>query len=352
MRFSHAAAAFLAATIAVQARAEGTTTFSGKVFADYTFKQNRNEGTNTTAPDAGTALDLKRFYFTVDHSFDQTWGARFRTDVGDLSKHLDVYAKNAYLEAKVAPELVVRAGAADLPWVPFVEDLYGYRYVENVLVDRVKFGTSADWGLHAGGKIAGIAGYAISVVNGRGYGDPTRSQAPTGEARINASPVKGLTLAVGGLYGKLGQQVVGTSTPHTASRLTALVAYAAGPVRVGVDGFWAYNDSTSIVLGKSPTDHAAGGSAWASVAVASQVAVFSRYDHVEPNRDTNPDLKDDYFNAGLEYRPVKPVSLAVVYKRDVVKGGTLGTSNGTIGSAVKGERGTYDEAGVFAQYAF
>ena len=35
-----------------------------------------------------------------------------------------------------------------------MEGVYGYRYVENTLVDRIKFGNSADWGVH----VLGIPG--------------------------------------------------------------------------------------------------------------------------------------------------------------------------------------------------
>ena len=59
--------------------------------------------------------------------------------------------------------------------MPFVEGLYGYRYVENVMIDRTKFGTSADWGVHVLGSIpmGGLTvSYAGSVVNGNGYKKP------------------------------------------------------------------------------------------------------------------------------------------------------------------------------------
>ena len=351
MKQFRTAAAVLALATAFAARAESTTTFSGKVFTDYTFRQNIDEGTHVTR-DAGTELDVKRFYFTVDSAFDDVWGARFRTDIGDLSKHFDVYVKNAYLEAKVAPELVVRAGAADLPWVPFVEDLYGFRYVENTLADRTKFANSADWGLHASGKVVdGVVRYAVSVVNGRGYADPTRSQAPTVEGRLGIA-AGGLTVAVGGLSGKLGQNVVGAAVPNTASRANAVIAWVGNGLRAGVEGFYARDYSAAIVTGKAPQDKAVGGSGWLSYEILPVVSVFGRYDFVEPARDTVSALKDRYLNAGVQFKPAKPVDLALVYKHEQVSSGTLSTSNGTIGSTVAGKNGKYDEAGVFAQYSF
>ncbi len=355
MRLDHAlAAAFsLAATTALAA--EPATKISGKAYANYTYRENRDGGTDRAADSKnGSSLDLKRFYLGVDHAFDERWAARIRTDVGnEVNGKYDVFVKHAFIEAKVAPALVLRAGAADMPWVPLVEDLYGFRYVENVLIDRVKLGTSADWGVHASGKLAGgLASYAVSAVNGRGYGDPTRTQAPTVEGRLSVNPMKQLTLAVGAQAGKLGQNVVNTSTPNTATRYDAVIAFVGGPVRIGVTGFLAEDYEKKIVLDEAPGDEALGGSAWASYALAAPVTLFGRLDYVQPHRDTASDVEDYYWNAGVQYKPVKAVDLALVYKGEQVKNGTLSTSNGTIGSAVAGEKGSYREVGVFAQYTF
>lgn len=358
-RTTFAVAALLALCAAPVARAEEgstpTTVISGKAFADLSYRENVDKGTDRAADKGnGTSLDLKRFYLGVDHAFDEVWGARIRTDVGNLvNGKLDVFVKHAFVEARVAPELTLRAGAADLPWVPFVEDLYGFRYVENVLIDRTKFGTSADWGVHAGGKLGGgVASYAVSAVNGRGYGDPTRTQAPTVEGRVSVAPVKGLTFGVGGQAGKLGQNVVGTATPRTATRIDAVVAWVSSEVRVGATGFVAKNYAKGIVTGTDPEDKAAGASAWASFAILPRLTLFGRGDYVQPKRDTRSSLKDLYLNAGLQVKPAKAVDLALVHKYEQVKDGTFAVSNGTIGSAVPGEKGTYNELGLFAQYSF
>jgi hypothetical protein len=78
---------------------------------------------------------------------------------------------------------------------------------------------------------------------------------------------------------------------------------------------------------------------------------------VKPNKLTNDNLKDHYFNVGLQWEPVKIVDLALVYKREAVDNGTIGTQNGTIGGAnptgtLVGGRGTYDEVGLFGQLRF
>lgn len=350
--FTIAAAAALAGP-AGAALADGpTTTISGKAFADFSYRENSDDGTHV-ARDAGTGFDLKRFYATLDHSFNEVLGARFRTDVGDQNGKYDVFVKNAYIEARLAPELVLRAGSADLPWIPMAEELYGFRYVENELVDRVKYGTSADWGLHALGKVSdGLLSYTLSVVNGRGYSNPSRSQAPTAEARLGVSPVKGLTVAVGGLVGKLGQNVIGVAVPRTATRLDALVAWAADDLRAGVEGFWAKNYAAAIIKGTAPEDKAVGVSGWLSWRFVPALTAFGRVDWVQPSKDVNSDLEDLYLDVGLQWEPVKPLDLALVFKREKVDSGTLGTANGTVGSTVAAASGKYLEVGVFAQYAF
>lgn len=352
MRLTRAAAALVVLAGAFAARAEAPVV-SGKAYFDYTYRDNVDDGTKLARPDTGTALDLKRFYLGVDQKFDDVWSARFRTDVGNLTNgKVDVFVKHAFVQANVAPALTLRAGAADLPWVPYLEDLYGYRYIENVLVDRIKLGTSADWGLHASGA-AGAVSYAVSAVNGRGYGDYTRTQAPTVEARVGVVPVKGLTIAVAGQAGKLGANVVGgPPATRTATRFDAVIAWVADGLRLGVTGFLAKDYSKAIVTEAAPKDTAIGYSGWASYDFTDTVALFGRADWVQPKKDTAKDLKDLYLNVGLQYRPAKPVALAIVYKRDQVKSGSLATSNGTIGSATAGQDGTYNEVGIFGQYAF
>jgi hypothetical protein len=300
----------------------------------------------------GTGIDVKRFYLGVTHTFDDLWSANVTTDFNYVANdsQTQVYIKKAYLQAKLSDAFFARLGSADLPWVPFVEDIYGYRWVENVIVDRLKFGTSADWGVHAGGKaVDGMFSYAASVINGAGYKNPTRSNSMDFEARLAAMPVTGLTIAIGGYNGKLGKDVAGaTPTQHTADRYDALVAYVNGPLRVGAEWFEAknWNQVTTVA-----TDKADGYSVFASYNFTPMWGAFARGDWAKTSKNLNPSLKDDYFNVGIAAHPRKNVDVAFVYKHDETKGlGVVATSNGNIGAAAG--TGKYDEFGVWAQVAF
>jgi hypothetical protein len=320
------------------------------MFADLTHYALKNDGADSAAN--GTGIDVKRFYLGATHTFDDMWSVNATTDFNYVSNDSEtqLYIKKAYLQAKLSDAFIGRLGSADLPWIPMVEDIYGFRYVENVMIDRLKFGTSADWGLHGGGKLSdGMLNYAVSVVNGAGYKNTTRSKTMDIEARAGFMPIPGLTVAIGGYSGKLGKDIQGAAIPpqHTANRADALVAYVQGAWRVGAEYFQAkdWNQVTSTA-----SDKADGVSAWGSYNFSAQWGVFARSDSAKTSKDLNPDLKDQYFNVGIVSHPRKNIDIALVYKHEKVDGGgTVSTSNGTIGGLREGK---YDEAGIWTQVAF
>jgi hypothetical protein len=319
------------------------TSISGRMYYNLSNVDDKKDGSKITP--SGTGFDIKRFYVGIDHKFNDVFSANVTTDFNYVSadSETQVFIKKAYLQAKFSDALVVRAGSADLPWVPFVEDLYGYRYIENTLIDRTKFGTSADWGVHASGKFAdGIINYAVSVVDGAGYKAPLRSKGMDVEGRISAK-YDDFTVGVGGYEGKLGKSNEGVVTHHTAERFDAVAAYTPKKYRIGVEYFSAKNWNNVTTVG---TDSSNGYSVFGSYSFTDKVGVFGRYDWVKPNDDTNSALKDHYFNVGISYTPVKIIDIALVYKRDKADNGIISTSNGNIGGV---RSGAYDEVGLFGQ---
>jgi len=326
------------------------TKISGRMYYNLSYVENDRSG--TTQSNHGPGFDIKRFYVSIDHKFNDIFSADITTDFTYDSGvgATQLFIKKAYLDMNFDPAFDLRVGSTDLPWVPFVEGVYGLRYVENIMIDRTKFGTSADWGVHAKGKFAdGMLNYAFSVVNGAGYKNPDatgHSQTMDFEGRVNLD-VDNFILAVGGYVGKLGKDIHGTSTYHTAGRFDALAAYKTKQAVVGVEYFLA---SDWMNVASVTSDSAQGVSAFATYHFTPMWAVFGRYDYVEPNRDTNSNLSEDYFNLGVMYSPTKIVDFALAYKRDHAGDGSLGTSNGTIGGLDTMSSGTYDEVGIWGRF--
>lgn len=327
------------------------TSISGKAFLNFSSIHQLSDG--KTGGAGGAQADLKRFYLSVDHKFNDIFSADLTTDVrygsNGLSNDDVLYVKKAYLQAKLSPAFWVRLGAADLPWIPFVENVYGYRFVENTLIDRTKYGTSSDWGVHVGGDLAnGLISYQVSAIDGHGYKTLSRSSDTLDlEGRLSVQPLHKFVLAVGGYTGKLGKSVAGQpDTPHNATRFDALAAYTGKRARVGVEYFTAKNWNN---VSSATSDKSDGWSAFGSFNFTPKLALFGRYDWVDPNKRTDPDAKEHYYNIGVDYLIAKNIDVAAVYKRDRADDILLATSNGTIGGV---DYGTYDEFGIFTQLKF
>jgi hypothetical protein len=338
----------------------------------------------------GTGFNIKRFYFGVDHTFDKTFSANLTMDVANVVGRTanqnfnnlasvgdaqlvgrGFYIKKAYLQAKINPMLIIRAGSADAPWIPYVEGIYGYRHIENTISDRLGFGTSADWGVHVLGDFAdGLVSYQLSAVDGAGYRNVKVTKSVDFEGRVSFA-YKGVVGAVGGYVGKLGKDTQNLSTPHSASRLNALLGYKDKRFTVGGEYFytkdWSNNGLEFITANASGKTY--GWSIFGSAVVIPQVSVFARYDWAKPNyhlqnvSSVGVAHRDEYFNVGVQYSPAKIVDLALVYKHERVRGGALSTTNGVLGlssGSVSTDQGTifgpangsYDEVGLFGQFRF
>lgn len=290
------------------------------------------------------------------------------------------YIKNAFLQAKLNPALIVRVGAAALPWVPYVESQYGLRHIENTTVDRMGFGTTADWGVHVLGDLAGgLISYQVSVIDGGGYRNVKVTKSVDVEGRLSMQ-YKGLWAAVGGYTGKRAadtQVLTGAAFPttfRTAKRIDAAAGYKNGQFNIGGEYYYAKNwnnvavnpvNATTLVPLADSQDSAQGYSIFGNYNITPKWTVFGRYDWNQPNRLTDSALHDHYFNVGLQWEPVKIVDIALVYKRETASGGAVSTTNGVIGCATSATansfatsngacagNGTYDEVGIFGQLKF
>ncbi len=383
----------------------GSTTVGGQAFMDFGHTSNQQNGVDISP--TGTGFDIKRFYLVVDHKFDNVWSANLTTDaqyvadrttsvvssVGPPAKTstvttsagsggvTEVFIKKLYLQATLNDAFVVHAGAYTSPWAPFVESLYGYRFIEKTQTDRLGYANTADWGLNASGKLGdGLFTYSASVVNGGGFKNPSRSKYVDYEGRVGVTPVKWLTIGAGFYSGHLGQiNTANQDFPkNTASRLDLAVGVHAGGFRVGGEYFEAKNyksanpttgvyNVSAITSGSSTTaplsDKGEGYSLWSSFDFNAQWNVFGRFDQAKPSKDVVSGLKDTFYTLGVDVKPRKNVDLALVYKNEKVENGQISVSSadangsytlGGTGSSTNGltTDGKYDEIAVYAQFNF
>lgn len=329
----------LQADMVKQAQSESSTTISAKIFADFT-SITAKDSTGKKLVTSGVGTDVKRFYLGVDHKFNDIWSMNIKYDAGYSASPstgtVTPFIKTAYIQAKFADEAIVQIGSADEPWIPFVEDQYGMRYVENTLIDRLKFGNSPDWGVHFKGS-HDIISYNFAAVNGGGYKNPTRTKGVDFEGRISVEPTKGLVLAVGGYSGDLGKNTQTVPSTHTADRVDALVSYKFSKFKVGAEYYTENNwGQTAAVL----SDKSDGYGVFGQVYLDKQWSVFGRYDYAKVSKDIAPGRDDNYFNVGVQYAVMKGLDISLVYKHE------------KIDNAATGALAKYDEIGIFTQASF
>lgn len=348
-----AVAVFLGAGLGVAHAADllSGTTLGGKMYFDTSDISQKLDGKQTGSD--GYGFDVKRFYFSATHQFDQTWSINLTTDFHYSSSDgkSDIFVKKAYVQGDFAPLFVLRAGSADMPWIPYVEDLYGFRYVENTITDRFSLTNSADYGLHALGK-QGIFDYQVSLVSGGGYSHvDDRSERPDLALRVGLHPFDGFTLAGGFYDGKRGEETATAAGPtNTQTLYDAVAAYVNHGVRLGGEYYYEknpvkYSSSNLPALSTAPADAISnakdtsnGYSLWGSYQILEPVTVFARYDRARLSKDVDPSLKDSYFNVGAQYAVRKGIVVSLVYKNEKLK------------DAI--HEAKFDEIGIFSQIAF
>jgi hypothetical protein len=391
-------------TTALAADLGADTTIGGELFADFSHIQLQNEtgpgGAKVDTPPAGVGFDVKRFYLIVDHRFDDVWAMEFNSDAqfstaatttvstpgGGTASALtsqttsggatSLFIKKLYLEGDFDKAFNLHIGSYTSPWAPFVESVYGYRYIEKTSLDRLGFANTADWGINATGVFgANIVNYSVSVVDGAGFKNPTRTKDVDVEARVAVNPLDWLTLG-GGLYvGHLGQITASNENfpKNTASRADTLVGIHIAGIHIGAEWNQVKNFKTVNSLAGSQyansavvntatagpiSDKAISASAFASYEFNAHWQVFGRFDDTKLSAKVNPNLRDEYWHAGVVYKPIKPIDIALVVKDEKVEHGSTtigsGDANGsfTIGGSGSARYGWYQEYGVYFHYRF
>jgi hypothetical protein len=392
------------AAIAADIDVGANTTIGGELFADFSHINLNNEtgtgGAKVNSAPSGTGFDVKRFYFIADHRFNDVWSADITTDAqfstastatvstpgGGTTTALtnqnssggvtEVFIKKLYLEGAFNKGFVLHIGSYQSPWTSYAESVYGYRFVEKTTTDRLGLANTADWGINATGTFGqNLVNYSVSAVDGGGYKNPTRTKYVDYEGRVNVNPTQWATVGAGFYSGHLGQITASNVEfpRNTATRVNLLAGIHIIGIHFGGEWYQAKNYKTVNSLAVStygtsaivnsatvgPTDDKATGfSSWLSYDVNDQWQAFSRFDDAKLSADVNPNLRDEYYNLGVSYKPIKPIDIAVVYKNEKVEHGsnTLAgaDANGsyTIGGSSNGRYGWFSEYGVYLHYKF
>lgn len=321
-----------AAAAATPVAAARRTKFSTQIFINASDLQ----PSGLTSDEEGLALELKRFYINVDHTFNENWSGHLTNDLqwARNSDPSDLFFRHAYLQRRLGKSQHLQLGNAPTPWILHVAKLNGYRYVDPGILPRMKLGTPADWGVQLGGDV-GQFNYAVAAVTGAGFQKPRIGDRADFEARLSWKPSKQLELAVGGYNGTRAMDINDRPHLHTAERWNAMASFVDKDFRLGTEFFYA--DNWTRVTQVSP-DAARGWSAWGSVQLTPVFAAFGRHDRADMSLRLDPTREERFSQLGLEWKQSRHLRLSLAGKRTEVASSTLNV--------------VANEVGVWGQMAF
>ena len=282
----------------------------GIAFLNYRFEL-------TDGQDSFNTFDLSRMYFfaivkPADHvKFRMTIDSPNReatttvkdgvTTVNKDAGRFDVVLKHAYGELYDVPVkgLSVKFGMHDLPWIPFEEKIWTYRFQGPVFVDREGYLSSTDLGVGVGYVLPSkwVEGH-VSLVNGETWSKPEVSKHKDVHGRLTVRPLASHPLLSGlalNLFGSAGAYEGGDNRDR--DRLIPQLAFEHKHAAVAAEYLRAW-DPPGKLVSKHPslansTDAVVTAQGWSAFGwldfglfgVAEGLRVMGRVERLDP--DTN-----------------------------------------------------------------
>lgn len=311
----------------------------GVAFIDYSFGQ-----TGGAAKSNYNRFTLQRGYLNIKDDITPWLKVRITPDIKTGSTTTGDYTiRMKYLYADFLTQDIgpltgtdLRVGLEHTPFLDFEESLNGYRMQGSMFQDRRGLITSSDPGVsvlgNLGGKLADeqVAGvgnsnyagrfgtYHIGLYNGGGYGSTSENnQNKSVEGRLTVRPLPdmlpGLQLTYFGVSGKGNTSESVTGKPQSWTNNTGFLSYqykyltASAEYYSGKGGFGGDTSSAKKKDGYSLFGKFA-------VPMYDKVALFARYDSLDPNRDAaNDKIKTTI--GGVSYRIYGENYLLAAYEK-------------------------------------
>lgn len=281
---------------------EKTFHFSGKPIV--TLFANVHTGLESTDNNAG--FELERSYLGYDFQVTNELSGKVIFDIGpskvegsDLERI--AYVKNAMLSWQTG-SFTLDFGLISLVQFNIQEKFWGYRYIRKSFQDEYKFNSSADMGIIGKYKFTEWLSADLNFINGEGYKKINKDNHFRYGAGITLTPHKNLLFRI---YGDLYNGDGGESKDQYSTAF--FLGYRNKRFYAGAE----YNCliNTEFSDGK----HQTGYSAYASVILSPEFALFGRYDNLT-SRHEYSSADQQVGLAGVQYTPNKYLRLSPNYQ--------------------------------------
>ncbi|MBI3802680.1 MAG: hypothetical protein HY282_02830 [Nitrospirae bacterium] len=241
----------------------------------------------------------------------------------------NMFIKFVYAQYKFSPELMIRAGLTQTPWIATAEERWTLRFLRPTFWDEQGVLTSSDLGVSAiGGILNNLVSYHLMFSNGEGYqNNSVDGRGYAGQGRIDLNVLHGLTLSAFGL----AETVHNGVQSWNPTREIFYAMYTHEIFRIAAEYMLADDKSegNSPALAIMTTPGSASGSkgastsgprfdqakgygswAWVRIPGIEALRVFGRFYTIKPNTTTNAG-KTTEFNAGISYDISKELIVAI-----------------------------------------
>ncbi|PSQ80777.1 MAG: hypothetical protein BRD41_04310 [Bacteroidetes bacterium QS_1_63_11] len=262
-----------------------------------------------TARDGLHGFTYRRLYLTTDFRLSRTLEGRARLEANEGSSGPNgpmPFVKDLYVTWQYNGDHSATIGVTEPPVFEVSTDMWGYRSLEQTILDRRGIASSRDFGLRLDGPLlaAGHVRYAVMYANNNST-NPETDPYKRGYGRLSATPTDRLTLVAGADYTAHQDQ------REYSVRGSAFVGYEARRVRVGLEGY----GRTTALTDTTTTDEF-GASLFGVLQVARSWEVVGRLDwSTELRPQSGPasglgfDPVESLLLAGVAYRPTPNVAL-------------------------------------------
>lgn len=268
---------------------------SGLAYVDYYY--------TFSSPDEGReglhGFTYRRLYLTSDFTLDEDFFGRARLEANASSTRPPgptPFVKDLWVAWRYTGEHDVRIGVMPPPVFELPEEVWGYRSLEQTILDFQDVNESRDFGIRLNGPLAENVQYAVMVANNEGV-QPELDAYKRLYGLIEFHPTERLSFS-------LGADRAGYAAPREGgTRISGFGGYRSDRLNFGVEAYW-YGET--FETGEDFRN--VGSSLFARYAVAPEWELVGRLDAASKGFES-ADAGEYFVLVGSSYAPADGVKL-------------------------------------------
>jgi len=262
----------------------------GRSYVDYFYNISAPDDASPDAAEDLHGFQLRRLYLTTDFTLSEafTGRARLEADGGTAGRAV---VKDLSLRWAYSGKHSATLGITPPPAFGLAEDVWGYRTLARMVMDRQDIADSRDFGLRLDGPIAdGTVRYAVMFAN-NGTVQPETDKYKRVYGQLQVRPTDQLLLVLG------ADRAGYNDERDAATRLSAFAGYSRERFRIGLDGYW-----SRIAMTDGDSRTRVGASLFGVLQLASSWDLIARLDRSRATRP-GPDRYETFVLGAVAYRP-------------------------------------------------